>query len=302
MVYELVEGKLADWPPARFDEVGAFRTAIYEAGEGATVILFHGCSLCVDARLTWFRLLPVLARTHRVVAYDQPGFGLSEIPVNGTLPDRMARTAHAKELLRVLDIERCSAIGHSEGGFIATRLAVDEPSPIRALVICASGAVAPALGGEMDAGWRAAAAKAYDYVSRSANEDQLVRTEDRLQHRSDPEFEALLRENYRRDLTTGHVDIFRTRGRTLGDYGTYTSVQEQELFPHFNRLVARTLLLWGAADATVPTARGKALASHIRSAELQLVKGAGHWLMHDAPEEFNAIVESHITKAELSGS
>jgi pimeloyl-ACP methyl ester carboxylesterase len=294
MAYIFVESAGKVWPAPRFEEIGGLRTAVYEAGSGPAVVLFHGCSLCVDARLTWFRLLPSLARTYRVIAYDQPGFGLSDMSPSGTLPDRMARTAHARELLRALDVEHCSAVGHSEGGFIATRLAVEEPSPVGALVICASGAVAPALSGEADAAWRAAAAKAYDYASRSTDEDRLVRTEERLQNYSDPDFEALLRENYRRDLATGHVDIFRARGRALGDYSSYTSVQEQELHPLLHRLCAPVLLLWGGADATVPTARGEALARRIRHAEFRVLESAGHWLMHDASENFAAAVMAHL--------
>ncbi len=294
MAYNFVEGLGDPWPAARFYEIGGYRTAVYTAGRGPAVLLFHGCSLCVDARLTWFRFLPLLARTHSVIAYDQPGFGLSDMPPSGTLPDRMARTQHARDLLRALGLGHCSAVGHSEGGFIATRLALDEPSPVGALVVCASGAVAPALGGEADAAWRAAAAKVYDYVSRSTDEDRLVRTEDRLQHSGDPEFEALLRENYRRDLATGHVDIFRARGRALGDYTSYTAVQEQELYPLLNRLRAPVLLLWGGADATVPPGRGEALAQRIPHAEFRSFAGAGHWLMHDAPDTFAAAVMAHL--------
>jgi pimeloyl-ACP methyl ester carboxylesterase len=206
----------------------------------------------------------------------------------------MARTAHALELLRVLGVEGCSLIGHSEGGFIAMRLAIVETSRMAKLIICASGAVAPALGQDADLAWQAAAAKSYDYVSRSFDEDRLVSTEDRLQHHRDPEFEALLRQNYRRDVATGHVEMFRARGRTAGDYRSYASVQERELFPFLDRLRARPLLLWGGADATVPVARGEALARRIPGAELRVIQGAGHWLMHDAPAIFGAAVVGHL--------
>jgi pimeloyl-ACP methyl ester carboxylesterase len=294
MVVKDVEGLSAGWPEPRFERIGGVRTAIYEAGAGRPVLLLHGCSICVDARLTWFRLLPELARTHRVIAYDQPGFGLSEAPTNHALPDRLARTTHARELVRVLDLDQCVIVGHSEGGFIATRLALDEPSPVARLIVVTSGATSPALGDTRDAAWQAAASKAYDYVDRSASEDRLVATEKRLARQGDPSFEAVLRANYRRDAATGHVEMFRAVGRERTDYGAYTAVQERELFPILDRLQAPTVLIWGGADATVPVARGEALARLIPGARLKVVNGAGHWVMHDAPALFARTVITEL--------
>jgi pimeloyl-ACP methyl ester carboxylesterase len=289
-----VDGLSAGWPEPRFARIAGVRTAIYEAGEGSPVLLVHGNSICVDARLTWFRLLPELARTHRVITYDQPGFGLSEMPANRSLPDRLARTAHARELVRILDLDQCVVVGHSEGGFIGTRLALDEPSPVARLIVVTSGATAPALGDARDAAWHAAASKAYDYLDRSAGEDRLVATEERLARQGDPSFEAVLRANYRRDAATGHVEMFRAIGRERTDYEAYTAVQERELFPFLDRLPAPTLLIWGGADATVPVARGEALARLIPGARLKVFVGAGHWGMHDAPALFAETVMTEL--------
>jgi pimeloyl-ACP methyl ester carboxylesterase len=290
MRLNLVEDVEAGWPEPHFERIGGVRTAIYETGEGPPVLLLHGSSICVDARLTWFRLLPELARTHRVISYDQPGFGLSEVPASRSLPDRLKRTDHARELVRTLDLDDCVVIGHSEGGFIATRLALDEPSPVARLIVVTSGATSPALGDARDAAWKAAAGKAYDYVGRSVDEDRLVATEERLARRSDPDFEALLRVNYRRDVATGHVEMFRELGRGRADYGAYTAVQEREVLPFLDRLRAPTTLIWGGADATVPIARGEALAGLIPEARLEVLDGAGHWVMHDAPFLFTETV------------
>ena len=44
------------------------------------------------------------------------------------------------------------------------------------------------------------------------------------------------------------------RGRALSNFSSYTSIQEEELYPLLNQLRAPTLLLWGGADRPVPTA------------------------------------------------
>jgi pimeloyl-ACP methyl ester carboxylesterase len=294
MGFKLVADLTAEWPAPRFACIGGVRTAIYEAGTGSPVLLLHGCSICVDAHLTWFRLLPQLARTHRVICYDQPGFGLSEVPASRSLPDRLARTAHACELMRACGLDRCVVIGHSEGGFIAARLALDEPSPVARLIVLTSGATSPALGDARDAAWQAAAGKAYDYVDRSRDEERLIATEERLARRGDPSFEALLRANYRRDVTTGHVEMFQALGRGRTDYGAYTAVQEREVLPFLDRLRTPTLLIWGGADATVPVARGEALARLIPGARFEVLAGAGHWVMHDAPVRFTEMVLAEL--------
>jgi pimeloyl-ACP methyl ester carboxylesterase len=294
MVYEGFADHELGWPQPHFEVLGGYRTAIYESGQGSPVMLFHGCSIAVDARLTWFRLLPELAQTHRVIAYDQPGFGLSDIPSSRELPDRMARTRHARDLIRSLDLDGLAAVGHSEGGFIATRLALDEPSAISNLVVVTSGATSPALGDDRDSAWQAAATTAYDYVKRSESADRLVETEERLSRLHDPAFEAILRANYDRDLGTGHVDMFRAVGRAREDYRDYAAVQEREVFPFVHRIRVPTLLIWGARDATVPVARGEALAQMIPDARFEVAPDAGHWVMHDSTAFFNDQVKTQF--------
>jgi len=106
----------------------------------------------------------------------------------------------------------------------------------------------------------------------------------------DPEFESVLRANYRRDVSTGHVDMFRAIGQARPDYRGYTKVQEREILPFLDQLHQPTLLIWSGADATVPVARGEALGRLIPGAQLRVVDDAGHWVMHDAPDLFAKMV------------
>lgn len=51
-------------------------TAVLEGGSGEPVVLLHGQG---EFAAVWMRVVPGLARTHRVVVPDLPGHGASEV-------------------------------------------------------------------------------------------------------------------------------------------------------------------------------------------------------------------------------
>jgi pimeloyl-ACP methyl ester carboxylesterase len=277
------------WEAGHLD-AGGWRTALYRGGAGAPVLLVHGASVAVDARLTWFRVAPRLAAGHSVIAYDQPGFGRSAMPAAGAYPDRLERAEHAAALVERLDLRDLTVIGHSEGGFVAAMLALRQPARVARAVIVASGGAAPRLGGERDAAWQAAARAAYDYPARTVDEDTFACTEGFLRERADPEFEALLRANFRAARASGNLSMFLAKaGRSRG-YEDYTALQERALLPRLHALRAPVLLVWGGRDATVPVARGRALARMIPGAAFHVFEASGHWVPVEEGEGFARLV------------
>ncbi len=64
----------------QFVQVDGLKTRYIEQGSGPAVVLLHGASLGSSADV-FARNLPTLARAGlRVIAYDQPGFGLTDNP------------------------------------------------------------------------------------------------------------------------------------------------------------------------------------------------------------------------------
>ncbi len=287
------------WMPAQessFKEILGTRTAIYQTGVGTAVLLIHGSSMAVDSRLTWFRFAPLLSENYRVIAYDQPGFGISGVPEGARYPDRLERAEHAARLIEELDLANLFLVGHSEGGFIATWLAIHLPQRIAGLAIVASGGTAPALGSPRDQEWMQASAKAYDYLGRSESEAAFVESETRLAEREDPEFEAVLRSNFRQALVSGNVAMFREKARRSSSFESYTALQEKEIFPHIGKLKAPALLIWPGADRTVPVGRGEALAELIPGSEFHVIPNAGHWVMHDDATRFNGLMKAWLDR------
>lgn len=101
------------------------------SGDGPPVVLLHG--LASSCRI--FDLCaPLLARDHRVVAYDQRGHGYSVKPDSGY--DVETLIADGAGVLRALGIAPpFTVVGHSWGATVALEWAVRHPVDVRAAVL-----------------------------------------------------------------------------------------------------------------------------------------------------------------------
>lgn len=98
---------------------------------GTPLVLLHGGGSTLET--SFGRMLPALARTRRVVAFDQQGHGRTAdvdrpFTFEGSADDTAA-------LLRHLGIARADVMGFSNGGSIAMQLAIRHPELVRRLVI-----------------------------------------------------------------------------------------------------------------------------------------------------------------------
>ena len=94
-----------------------------EVGEGdKTIILLHGFGASSN---TWDDLIPLLCKSrHRMLLIDLIGYGFSSIPNN--LDFSMAANAQAiLGLIASKNIEQYSLIGHSFGGSVALKIALE---------------------------------------------------------------------------------------------------------------------------------------------------------------------------------
>lgn len=102
------------------------------AANGRTVVLLHGKNFCAA---TWESTIAALAGAgYRVVAPDQVGFCRSSKPAHYQFSfAQLAANTHA--LLQSLGIERSTVVGHSMGGMLATRYALQHAEATEALLL-----------------------------------------------------------------------------------------------------------------------------------------------------------------------
>ncbi len=274
----------------QFIDVNGYRTHYFDQGNGPVIILMHGASIAIDAWLTWHSTIAHLASSFRVLAFDQPGFGRTDMPKDGRYMNRLERSDHALGFLDRLGVERAILVGHSEGGFMAARMAIARPVLTDKLVIVTSGGTAPRLGGALDRDWMAASKAAYSYKGGADDEESFIRGNSILSRSADPAIEAMLRENYRRALASGQIAMFRRRPAEETDIQRYTLLQEEHIHPFLPQLALPVLILWAAEDPTVPVERGLGLARLFSSADFHVFSGASHMVMFDRRAAFNRLL------------
>jgi len=99
------------------------------AGEGETLVLVHGSW---SDRNNWLSVVPALAGTYRVVAYDRRGHGLSTRGVEGSRRDQEDDLA---ALIESLGGQAVHLAATSFGASIALGLACRRPGLVRSLVV-----------------------------------------------------------------------------------------------------------------------------------------------------------------------
>jgi pimeloyl-ACP methyl ester carboxylesterase len=101
---------------------------------GPPVLMIHGST----SHLEEFEvsLGPQLADDYRLVAYDRPGMGRSTGRPSDAA-DLDVQAATAAEVIRTLGLSKPVVVGHSYGGAVALRLALDHPDLVSGLVLLA---------------------------------------------------------------------------------------------------------------------------------------------------------------------
>jgi pimeloyl-ACP methyl ester carboxylesterase len=102
------------------------------AANGNTVVLFHGKNFCAA---TWQDTIAVLSKAgYRVIAVDQIGFCKStKPPLYQYSFQQLAGNTHA--LLASLGISHATIMGHSVGGMLAMRYALNFPDDVDMLLL-----------------------------------------------------------------------------------------------------------------------------------------------------------------------
>ena len=105
-------------------------TAVLDGGDGSPLVLLHGGGQFAAA---WMRVIPTLMATHRVIAPDLPGHGASEIQDGRLDADRVL--GWLGELIEWSCPSPPALVGHTLGGAIAARYAIDHGERISLLVL-----------------------------------------------------------------------------------------------------------------------------------------------------------------------
>jgi len=269
-----------DWREHRRTvSVGGTAVNCVEIGTGPAIVFVHGLGGCWQ---NWLENLPAMAaRGHRAIAFDLPGFGSSPMPGGPISIPRYGELVG--ELCAELEVDSCTLVGNSMGGFIAAEAAVGEPAWLERLVLVSSAGISHAT-------MRRAPVIASARLSLLTN--PLLR---RLG------VGAMRRPGFR-DLAFGkimrHPDAlprellveFATPIGSPGFVPAVAALTGYDLLDRLGRVRVPTLVVWGRDDLVVPARDAAGFLDRIPDSRLVVFADCGHVPMAERPTRFNRLL------------
>lgn len=259
-------------PADRLVPVGGQLVHVEQAGAGEPVVLLHGFGA---STYSWRKVMPEIARSHRVVAIDLNGFGLTQRPRSRESYTREGQAQLVLATMDALGIERAHIVGHSYGGGITLYLASRHPERFRTMILVDSSAPTYA----NDRRSRAAALLPLDalFVRAFALRPSAVR-------------QSLLRSFWddskvTPELVQAYLDRVAVEGVSYAFYGLTAPAPAGERV-ELAKIEIPTLVVWGAHDELVSPESGRRAAARLPHAEFVLFDNSGHMPMEEDPEAF----------------
>lgn len=234
------EALLAGLPVAeRRLTLAGVATAVLEGGTGAPLVLLHGPG---EHATKWLRVLPDLAKRHRVIAPDLPGHGASNI--EGGALDVEGVLAWLDALIERTCSEPPVLVGQIVGGAIAARYATRHGARLKALVLADALGLAPF----QPAPEFGHALMEFSAQPSEENHDRLwarcAYDLDAMRERMGERWHALRAYNLDRARTPG---VQAATGGLMQQFGM-PAIPEAELA----RIGVPTTLIWGRHDLATP--------------------------------------------------
>lgn len=240
---------------------GDTRIAYEEAGSGRPLLLIHGLGY---PRWGWAPVVEPLAKTYRVITFDNRGIGDSDAPPGPYDTATMATDAVA--VLNAAGARRAHVMGASLGGMIAQMLAIDHPDRVDRLILACT-----TPGGT----------EAYPLPEATV---ALIR-----------EAADLPREEAVRRFTAGALaskrpleELMSRRLACPQDPAAWRAQSAASLghdaFGRLSAIIAPTLVLHGTADRVVDPRNAPLLAERISGARIEWLPDQGHLFFWEDPD------------------
>ena len=248
------------------------------SGAGAPVLFVHGLG---GRWQNWLENIPRIAGRRRVVAFDLPGFGRSQMP---TTPISIANyAALIDRLCDLLELDSVVLVGNSMGGAVAAETALRYPARVQRLVL-----VSPAAISTRDFNPTPAAALLTALAHTPLGTPDGVR--------------AMLGRRRARHLALATLVRHPTRistdtlcelvgGRGAPGLSPATDAMIGHVFGgRLAEIAQPALIVHGRDDMLVPLADSVGLSERLPNAQLEVFADTGHLSMLERPVRFNELL------------
>jgi pimeloyl-ACP methyl ester carboxylesterase len=255
---------------------------IDSGGDGPPLLFIHGLG---GIWQNWLLNIPAFLGTHRCVAVDLPGFGLSEKPDECSIPG-FARTVD--EVCSQLELDEPVVVGNSMGGFVGAELAVRYPTRVSKLVLVAAAGLSteylarePLLAG----------ARAFMVLTaRAGLRGNGVVKRLRLRRLA---LQLVVR--YPEKLSVPLATELVGGANAPGFIDSFEALMTYSYRDKLERIEVPTLVVWGRNDMLVPVADAEGYARLIgENAHSVIFDDTGHLPMLERPSRFNELLRSFL--------
>ncbi|MFD9719027.1 alpha/beta fold hydrolase [Streptomyces sp. NPDC059076] len=242
---------------------------------GSPVLLLHGIG---SSAASFAGQLVELARQHRVMAWDAPGYARSDDP---KLPFRMDDFADAAAaVLTALAPGPAHVVGVSWGGVIATRLALRHPGLVRSLVLADSTRGS----GRTPEGAAAMRERVHELTRDGVHRFAHARAPRLLSARAPASAVAAVR------------DVMAASVRLPGYAEAAASMADTDHTAALPGLKLPTLVLVGEHDQITGVEESRTVQRLVPDSRLTVIPGAGHLANQERPDLFTALVADFLAE------
>lgn len=257
-------------------QVGDIDIAYKTFGKGEPILLISGYSFAMDS---WDpTLLETLASNHTVIIFNNRGIGNTTSGSEQFSIEQFANDTVG--LLEALNIRKADVLAWSMGGRIAQELTLNYPDRVGKLILYAIGC-----GGEESVPQSQEVRN--EFVNGTGTAEERI---SRLVPLFFPPEWRNENPNYLENIPkTTKTILNQTLNKQIE-----AAVNSAPTCDRLKNITQPTLVIVGTDDAATPAANSVRMAELIPGSWLVQIKGGGHGLMYQYPEQFSNIVETFL--------
>jgi pimeloyl-ACP methyl ester carboxylesterase len=277
---------------SEFIDINGLTIHVKKMGQGEPVfILLHGFAASL---YSWQIVMEPLSQLGTVIAYDRPGFGLSEHPLIWQGKNPYSAEAQVELVLGLLDhfgVKQAILVGNSAGGTVSMQVALAHPERVSALVLVD----AAIYQGGGTPGWLhpLLATPQMRHLGPLIARQILSHGQDliKLAWHDPSQLPPEMLQLYPKPFQVENWDKALWEF-TLANHTT-------DLPEHLDEITLPVLVVTGDDDRIVPTSDSIRLAGELPNAKLEMITDCGHLPHEEQPQVFMKVVSDFIKEIHL---
>ena len=279
---------------SQFVEINGLEIHFKKIGQGEPVfLLLHGFAASL---YSWHAVMDQLSQLGTVIAFDRPGFGLSEHPISWQGQNPYSSDTQVELVIKLLDhfgVQQAFLVGNSAGGTVSVQVALEHPERVSALIL-----VDPAIyngGGVPQWVQPILGTPQMRHLGPLISRQIVKRGRDliKLAWHNPALLPMDMMEFYQKPFQVENWD------RALWEF-TLAS-HAAGLGERLDELTLPVLVITGDDDRIVPTKHSIRLAGEIKNSSLVVIDDAGHLPHEEQPQLFLEAVIDYLRKIQQPG-